>query len=77
MASNKVSATISTAKKSHKAILVLGFKDYRSQIIEGEIPAQITYGAKTLRLKMVLWYCERRDPNSDQTFLKLKALIYK
>lgn len=68
--------SLSTSDKQYKAILVLARKTYHTKWITGDIPEFINYGAKTLKLRMVLWDCQRRD-ESRLTFLKLKVLVYK
>ena len=68
--------SVSSSDKFYKVILVIGRRIYKTRHISGEIPDYLNYGNRTLKLKMVLWDCERKTPNG-YTFLKLKCLVYK
>lgn len=68
--------SISTSDKHYKAVLVLSRGVYKTRFISGDIPEFLNYGARTLRLKMVLWDCHRKTDNG-YTFLKLKTLVYR
>lgn len=62
--------------KHYKAMLVLSRGSYKIRHISGEVPEFINYGARTLKLKMVLWDCHRIKEGGI-TFLKLKVLVYR
>lgn len=68
--------SISSSDKHYKAVLVLSRGVYKTRFISGEIPEFLNYGSRTLKLKLVLWDCERKLENG-YTFLKLKALVYR
>ena len=61
----------------YKAMLVLGKKIYKTQFIFGEIPDVIDYGARKLKLKMVLWNCKNNAVLDKYKFVEIKLLVYR
>jgi len=64
-------------KPKYKAYLVLGPKIYKIQWVYNEIPEQLVYGSRTLKLKMVLWNCRNRAVLDKHKYVEVQALVYR